>query len=53
MYKDKEQAREALLSRKLKTMFTEEVIELNVLMREMEGEKNPYENVPRIKVHIV
>ena len=53
MYKDKEQAKEALLSRPLKTMFTEEFVELNVLMRELEGEKKPYENVPLVKIQIV
>ena len=52
MYKDKEQARETLLNKKLKTMFTEDMVEMNILMRELEGDKKPYEQVPQIKVHI-
>ena len=33
-------------------MFGDDVIDLNVLMRDL-VEKKPYEAVPRIRVHIV
>lgn len=36
MYKDKEEAKEALLNRPLKMMFADEVVDLNVLMRSLD-----------------
>ena len=35
MYKDKEEAKEALLGKPLKSMFEDEVIDLNILMRDL------------------
>lgn len=37
MYVDKEESREHLLNSKLKELFEEDVIELNIAMRKLEG----------------
>lgn len=52
MYKDKEEAREHLLTTSLKDLFGEERVDLHIAMRNPStGEA--YEHVPKVKVEVV